>query len=187
MTLQQVEDLLSEIAKKKKIDSFVILGSLSVLGILPGAVPPEMTVSNEVDSYPEIDPGRADELAREWGQGTEYERRHGYYFDPISPRLPTFPSGWESRLLQRKTPSGATLKFADPNDVAISKYARGEEKDRVWIRAGLAASILSLVTIEYRLRDTVFLDQTEHERVKASVLEDKAWLKSRVKGGSTAE
>lgn len=137
-----------------------------------------MTVSNEVDSYPEIHPDLAADLAKEWGQGTEYERRNGYYFDPISPKLPTMPSDWESRLLVRKTASGITMKFADPNDVAISKYTRGEEKDREWIRAGLSASILSLVTIDYRLRDTLFLDQAEHERVNAAIEEDRNWLQA---------
>lgn len=176
MTRQQVEDLLSEIGAKKGIKSFVVLGSLSIFAYSEGAIPAEMTLSNEVDSYPEIYPELASDLAAEWGQGTEFERRHGYYFDAISPRLPTLPDGWESRLVERKTASGVAIKYADPNDVAISKYTRGEPKDRMWLRAGLAASILSLATIEYRFRETLFLDQPEHERVKAAIAEDRAWL-----------
>lgn len=176
MTKQQVEDLLSEIGKKKRIPSFVVLGSLSVFAFSEGEIPTEMTLSNEVDGYPEIHPDFDPGLAAEWGQGSDFERRHGYYFDSISPKLPTLPDGWESRLIEKKTSSGIIVKYADPNDVAISKYARGEAKDRRWARAGLAASILSLATIEYRARETLFLDQAEHERVKAAIAEDRAWL-----------
>ncbi len=178
MTLQQVEKLISEIGVKRHIKSFVILGSLSVYGLTEDTPPVEMTLSNEVDSYPEIYPALAFDIASDWGQGSEFERTHGYYFDPISPKLPTLPEGWEGRLISKTTSSGITMKFGDPNDVAISKYTRGEAKDRRWIRAGLQASILSLATIEYRCRTTPFLDQEEHEKVKRSIDQDKEWLAS---------
>jgi hypothetical protein len=176
MTRDQVESLLSEIGAERNLKSFVILGSLSVLGLTESPIPSDMTVSNEVDGFPEIYPAHDPDLAARWGQGSPFERQHGYYFDSISPALPTLPDSWESRLISRKTASGITMKFADPNDVAISKYARGEAKDKDWIRAGLAASILSLATIEYRCRETLFSDQKEHDRVKAAIEEDRRWL-----------
>ena len=176
MTLDQIEDLISEIGRERNLTSFVVLGSLSVFGLGAEAVPQDMTLSNEVDGYPEIYPEFAPDIAARWGQGSDFERSHGYYFDAISPKLPTLPEGWQSRLLARKTASGVTIKFADPNDIAVSKYTRGEAKDRRWIRSGLAASILSLATIEYRCRETQFIDQSEHERVKAAIEEDRAWL-----------
>lgn len=185
MTRDQVESLLSEIGAERNLKSFVILGSLSVLGITEGPIPGGMTVSNEVDGFAEIYPAHDPDLAAKWGQGSDFERRKGYYFDSISPTLPTLPDGWESRLIARKTASGVTMKFADPNDVAISKYARGEPKDQEWIRAGLAASILSLATIEYRCRETLFIDQKEHDRVKTAIEEDRQWLeKSRSQTGA---
>lgn len=176
MTREQVEHLLSEIGKKKHISSFVVLGSLSIFAYAESGIPEEMTLSNEVDGYAEIYPAHDPALAAEWGQGSAFERQHGYYFDSISPKLPTLPDGWETRLIEKRASSGVTIKYADPNDVAVSKYARGEPKDRQWIRAGLAASMLSLATIEYRSRETLFLDQAEHERVKAAIAEDRAWL-----------
>ncbi|MGQ0655022.1 MAG: DUF6036 family nucleotidyltransferase [Betaproteobacteria bacterium] len=181
MTRQQVEHLLSEIGKKKNISSFVVLGSLSIFAYGEGDIPGEMTLSNEVDGYAEIYPGHDPALAAAWGQGSAFERQHGYYFDSISPKLPTLPEGWESRLIEKRTPSGVIVKYADPNDVAVSKYARGEPKDRKWVRAGLAASMLSLATIEYRSRETLFLDQAEHERVKAAISEDRAWLEKAIR------
>ena len=65
--------------------------------------------------------------------------------------------------------------FLDPDDAAISKYVRGQARDRAWIRAGLEAGILSLANIEYRLRETV-METDERRRVKAAVADDRNWL-----------
>ena len=73
-------------------------------------------------------------------------------------------------------PSGVSVKFLEPNDAAVSKYARGEPKDREWIREGLRQSLLSFATIEYRFRETPFLDHEEHERAKALLEADRKWL-----------
>ena len=56
------------------------------------------------------------------------------------------------------------------------KSARGEPKDRAWIREGLAASILSSAMLRHRFASTPFLDQAEHDRAKAALAEDVAWL-----------
>lgn len=181
MNFEQVDKLLADVAAAHGVDRFVVMGSLSVLGLVGAqGIPEAMLVSNELDAYPESDPSRRDEIARRFGQGTEYERRHGYYFDPISPGLPTLPEGWEQRLIEVALPSGVRVKFLDPNDAAVSKYARGAEKDREWIRAGLAASILSAATIEYRFRSTAFLDEAEGQRAKDALAEDRRWLAERM-------
>jgi hypothetical protein len=86
-------------------------------------------------------------------------------------------------MIPLKLPSGVHVKFLEPNDAAISKYARGEAKDRQWIREGLRQSILSLATIEYRFRETPFLDQEEHDRAKTLMEEDRVWLESVFKAG----
>ena len=75
-------------------------------------------------------------------------------------------------------PSGVRVKYLDPNDCAVSKYARSEPKDREWIMAGIEAGILSLPTIEYRMRETLFIDDNEHRKTKASLKEDTVWFKS---------
>jgi len=177
VNFEQVEKLLTDIRDSEGIDKFVVLGSLSVLGLVSSrAIPEGMLVSNELDAYPEDDPGKRHGIAAKFGQGTRFELKHGYYFDPISPALPTLPEGWRQRLIELVLPSGVRVKFLEPNDAAVSKYARGDPKDRAWIREGLAASILSGATIEYRFRTTPFLDQAEHDRAKAALAEDLHWL-----------
>lgn len=184
MNLEQLDTLLGEIFRAKGVDEFVIVGSLSILGLTQTRIAPsEMLTSIDVDAYPEHDPKLTDELGRLWGQGSEFERKHGYYYDAVPPELPTLPEGWETRMIPLKLPSGVHVKFLEPNDAAVSKYARGEPKDRRWIRGGLKHSILSLATIEYRFRETPFLDQEEHDRAKALLEKDRSWLESIFKAG----
>ncbi len=178
MNLEQLDTLLGEIARANSVDGFVVVGSLSVLGLTRDRVlPEEMLMSNEVDAYVEHDPDRGFDFHQRWGQGSVFEREHGYYFDPVSPKLPTLPDGWQSRLIPMTLPASAvSVKFLEPNDAAVSKYARGEAKDRAWIREGLRQSILSLATLEYRFRETPFLDREEQLRAKSALQEDQNWL-----------
>lgn len=165
MTLEQLDRLLTEVARKHPVDSFVVIGSLAVLGLLDERrIPKAMILSSEVDAYPESDPARAFEIADDFGLGSVFEQKHGYYFDAVSPQLPTLPAGWEQRLIPRKLPGGTLVKFLEPHDAAIAKLARSDPKDLAWIRAGIRAAILSVATLEYRFRQTVFEDD---ERARA--------------------
>jgi hypothetical protein len=117
-------------------------------------------------------PRAAFDIAEAFGQGSIFEQENGYYFDAISPDVPTLPEGWQQRLIVRQLDNGVRLKFIDPNDAAISKYARGEPKDLQWIDEGLRASILAMATIRHRFRETTFLDDDERERVRAQINAD---------------
>jgi hypothetical protein len=178
MNTQDIDFLLGKIRDTSGLDEFVVVGSLSALGLSGEGLPARMTWSMEVDAYPERDPQRAQEFSAHFGEDSAFHQTYGYYFDAVSPYLPTLPDGWEQRLIRQVLPSGVKVKYLEPNDCAISKYARSEPKDREWIRAGIAAGILSLPTIEYRLRETRFLDQQEHEKAKTAVAEDAHWFAS---------
>lgn len=89
--------------------------------------------------------------------------------------LPTLPEGWEQRLIRVAFDSGVMAWFLEPNDAGISKYVRSEPRDREWIRAGLQVGILSIPTIEYRLRETI-MESDERQRSALAVEEDKNWL-----------
>ena len=174
MDLNKLEHLFGEAKKLNGDDEFVVIGSLSALGILPsGRVPARMLMSIDVDCYTRRDPGRVFELKRALGEGSAFEAEHGYFLDPVSPNLPTLPAQWEFRLVKVPLRNGVTVFFLDPNDAAISKYARGEPRDREWIRAGLGAGLLSAPVIESRLRDTVFLDDEEAARARNAFAEDR--------------
>lgn len=179
MELKDLELLLGEAGRRLQQTEFVIVGSLSVLGVLgKRPVPRRMLVSIDVDCFTPNDPERIFELDASLGAGSEFERVHGYYLDPVSPRLPTLPANWEHRLIKLPLSGGITAGFLDPNDAAVSKYARGEPRDREWIRAGLDAGLLSAPIIESRFRDTPFLDDAERRRAERLLAMDLARLGS---------
>ena len=175
------DDLRHLFAQARKLSGetdYVVFGSLSALGHSTD-VPPRMAMSLDVDAFGKADPPRIFELAAALGQGSAFEAEHGYYLDPISPRVATLPEHWEQRLIRIELEAGLAAWFLEPNDAAVSKYARMEPRDREWIRAGLQARILSLPIIEARFRDTAFLDAAESGRARTALGEDRAWLGGR--------
>lgn len=175
MNLNHIHHVLTEAKKITNHTDYVIIGSLTALG-LNIAPPDEMVRSIDVDMYPKDDPGRAGEIAAIIGQGSAFEDEYGYYVDAASPDLPTLPDGWEDRFVVHDFGDVRAL-FLELNDAAISKYARGEIRDRIWIHEGLKAKLLSMPTIEYRLRQTAFLDEFEENSVKRRINEDRSSLK----------
>lgn len=135
---------------------FVIVGSLSILGAV--AEPPRtMVISIDVDTYLKNDPQRTGELVQALGQGSAFEDEFGYYLDPVSPKLPSFPQGWQDRLIPLDF-GDVKAFFVEPNDVAVSKYMRGEDRDMRWLLAGLKGGLLDLDVIERRVASAPALD-----------------------------
>lgn len=157
---------------------YVVMGSLAALGHA-GQVPARMAMSIDVDAYCRSGPARSFELAAALGQGSGFEAEFGYYLDPIAPRIATLPEGWEARLVRIELEPDLAAWFLEPNDAAVSKYARMEPRDREWIRAGLDAGILSLPILTARFAQTTFLDAAESERARAAFDEDRARLAAR--------
>lgn len=162
MDLVQIQIALGQAKKISSHTEFVIIGSLSVLGCRGIQPPAEMSMSIDIDFYPLRDPGRAFQIADILGQGSDFNIEHGFYLDPVSPALPTLPTGWESRMPVIQL-GELTVSFLDVNDAAISKYARGEVHDMRWIESGYESGILDKDVIEARIRVTDFLDAAERQ------------------------
>jgi len=159
---------------------YVVFGSLAVLGYA-GEVPPRMAASLDVDAFSKGDPGRIFDLAPALGQGSPFEAEFGYYLDPISPRVATLPAGWPDRLTRIELDPDLAAWFLEPNDAAVSKYARMEPRDREWIRPGLRAGVLSLAILDVRFAETTFLDARESARARQALEEDRRWLHGSVR------
>ncbi|HSO46237.1 MAG TPA: DUF6036 family nucleotidyltransferase [Rhodoferax sp.] len=174
MNIDVLMHLLSAAQQRCGHRDYVVIGSLSVLGMAQvDAIPPDMTLSIDADCYTLTDPPRVFDLADALGEGSPYHQLHGVYLDPVSPFLPTLPSGWERRLI-KVTREPVTAHFLEPNDAAISKLARGEPRDLRWVRAGLKASLVSLPVLRLRVRNTTFLDAEEQTATVARLDELKA-------------
>lgn len=175
------EDLARLFARARELcgeTDYVVLGSLAVLG-WAGEVPARMAASTDVDAYSKGDPDRIFDLASELGQGSAFEAAHGYYLDPMSPRVATLPEAWEERLTRIQLEPRLAVWFVEPNDVAVSKYARLEPRDRAWIRPGLEAGVLSIPILDARFEATLFLDEPESRRARRALEEDRRWLRGR--------
>jgi hypothetical protein len=181
MDLSHLQALFIEAKRLTSHSEFVVLGSLCILGVAQrrSDVPARMVMSIDVDCYTKADPGRIFELRSSLGQGSPFEQAHGYYLDPISPDLPTLPEQWEHRLIPVELNEEILVFFLDPNDAAVSKYARCDARDREWIRAGLKAGLLSAAIIESRFRQTPFLDADEKARASSALAEDRAARRKR--------
>lgn len=174
------DDLRRLFAQARKLSGetdFVVFGSLAALGHA-GKIPSRMAMSVDVDAFGKSDPPRIFELAGTLGEGSPFQAKHGYYLDPISPRVATLPDAWEKRLVRIELEPGLAVWFLEPNDAAVSKYARMEPRDREWIRAGLKAGILALPVLEKRFARTAFLDAAEAARARTALDEDRDWLRA---------
>lgn len=157
---------------------FVVIGSLSILGLEDHFdIPDDMTMSNDVDCYTRDDPERIFELVGALGENSPYHLSSGFYLDAVSPALPSLPDGWAARLLlAERAPLRAW--FLEPNDAALSKYARGEARDRRWIRAGIRAGVISLAVVRARFGSTGFYDAEEMQRARRLIDDDDAWFET---------
>jgi hypothetical protein len=173
MELSHLQQLFDQARKLTNHTEFVVVGSLSILGLVEGSrVPARMLMSIDVGCWTRRDPERIFALSDALGEGSAFEARHGFYLDPISPRVPTLPENWQYRLLRVPLADGIVAFFLDPNDAAVSKYARCEPRDREWVQAGLKAGLLSGPVIASRFRETDFLDAAEHDRAARALAED---------------
>lgn len=180
MDREKIGLVLAEAKRLTHHNDYVIMGSLSILGSI-AVPPPRMAMSIDVDCYPLLDPGRADEISRAIGQGSDFEKRHGFYADALRPSIAALPEGWESRLVRLEFPDGIRAHFLEPNDAAVAKLARCEERDKRWVREGLLAGILDEIAIEARMNTAPYLDQAEQGRAKAVLTELCEWVAKRRK------
>ena len=176
MKRDQLFTLFQEAHRLTGHKDYVVVGSLSILGTQDeDGLPAEMSMSNDIDSYTKADPGRIYDLGPALGEGSAFHKENGYYLDPVSPALPTLPDGWENRM-SNMSRGDVTLWFLDPDDAAMSKYARSQPNDLRWIRAGILCGLISLPKVKNRLASTSFLDVDEESRVRKQIDSTLAWF-----------
>jgi hypothetical protein len=87
MDIGKLEVLFDEARKLTGHCEFVVVGSLSALGIAgSGQIPARMLMSIDVDCFTRQDPGRIFDLRKSLGEGSDFEIAHGYYLDPVCQR-----------------------------------------------------------------------------------------------------
>lgn len=175
--IERVGELLVEASRLSNHKEFVVIGSLSVLASQKQA-PREMLMSIDVDLYPRLDPGRAGEIARKLGPDSTFAEKKGLYADAVSPYLACLPDDWEDRLQPVSHPEGVTGLYLDPNDCAVAKLARNEDRDQQWVRQGIRAGIVDPEIVARRMVTAPFLDTAEREQARRSLDVQAAWARA---------
>ena len=158
--------LLSEARATLGHTEYVVIGSLSILALEEvTAIPEGMSMSIDVDAYTRLDPTRIFDAQARLGENSPFHLTHGYYLDAVSPDLPTLPDGWASRMLKVER-DGLVVWFLHPDDAAVSKLARSDENDLRWLRAGVAARLISPPMVKAHFRATRFFDKDEEQRAR---------------------
>lgn len=133
----------------------VIIGSQAVLGQFPEA-PVALLMSMDVDLYPRAKPELADKIDGAIGEGSAFHQTHGYYAQGVGPDTATRPAGWQRRLVrvENKNTEGYAGLCLEVNDLAISKYVAGREKDRDFTRELARHGLTDKRTLIKRLSNT---------------------------------
>jgi hypothetical protein len=155
MTRSELEHLIRAAGAISEDSELVVLGSQSILGQFPDA-PRKLLVSAEADLYPLHHPERADLIDGSIGEGSAFHETFGYYAQGVGEETAILPEDWRSRLVPilNANTSGITGLCLEVNDLAISKYVAGREKDLEFTRELARHGMTDVATLLARLEKT---------------------------------
>jgi hypothetical protein len=135
MKRSELEHLIRAAGSIADDGEIVVIGSQSILGQFPDA-PAALVVSAEADLFPMNHPELADLIDGSIGEGSAFHEQFGYYAQGVGERTATLPRGWRQRLVRVVNPNtrGVIGLCLEVNDLAISKYVAGRQKDLEFTR-----------------------------------------------------
>lgn len=153
MTRSELEHIIRAAGAIAEDGEIVVIGSQSILGQFPRA-PVALLASMEADVYPRSHPERADLIDGSIGEGSHFHETFGYYAQGVSPETAVLPSGWEQRLVRisNENTRQVTGLCLESNDLALSKYAAGREKDLEFTAALAMHGLTDESTLRQRLK-----------------------------------
>lgn len=188
MQREQLEHAIRTACQITGTQRVIIVGSQSILGTyLEEQLPPEATMSMEVDVLPEGATDAeieqlADKVEGIAGEMSMFHQTHGFYIDGVDLSTCILPAGWRERLVEVRNANTAApgtngLMFTglclDKEDLCVAKLCALREKDMNFVRALLDAGIVDAEVIAGRLRTV------ENGRVARRAQE---WLRSTTNG-----
>ncbi len=147
------QNLFNLTAEVRKIigDLPIIVGSQAVFAVTD--YPPEIArLSVECDFLMIGERFKfRDEVTKNLGIFSQYRLQSGVHADGLGRATVVLPKNWESRLVELKDESGATIALcAEIHDVAVSKFIAGREKDFEFLRVAFQADYLQIETFTGR-------------------------------------
>ena len=170
-TLEDLERAVRAIATEFRTDTIFIIGSQSILLAWPDA-PTVLRTSPEIDAFPENatlweiqekdkhpneTPEASEHIDALFGSGSLFHQTHGFYIDGVDENTATLPAGWRTRAVVRRIEVDRRIVTAvapSPEDLIVSKLARLDEKDRLFIEAYHSVRPLDPKVIEQLIRLT---------------------------------
>ncbi len=179
-TVRSCEDFdrtVRSLAYHFKTDTVFVIGSQAILASWPDA-PETLRLSREVDAYPANANAwsaahdgmeASEEINALFGYGSTFDGTFGFYIDGVDEFTAKLPSGWKDRAVRRRVPvePGRFAQAIAPSieDLVVSKLARLDDKDEVFVEAVHAARPLDLDMI-VRLLATAPIEPETIERAK---------------------
>jgi hypothetical protein len=172
MTRQQLEHLIRAASTIADDDEIIVIGSQSILGSHPAA-PAELLVSNEADVYPKNHPERTDLIDGTIGELSPFHETYGYYAQGVGPSTAVLPSGWESRLvpIRNENTRWTTGLCLEPNDLVLSKYVAGRDKDLRFARVAADHALVQRDQLMKRV-PTMALTDVQRDLVESRIDRD---------------
>ena len=155
MKRSELEHLIRAAGSIADDTEIVVIGSQAILGQFPEA-PAKLLASAEADLFPLNHPELADLIDGSIGEGSPFHELFGYYAQGVSERTATLPAGWRTRLVKVSNPntSGVVGLCLEVNDLAISKYIAGREKDLEFTRELATRAMTDATVLLDRLAQT---------------------------------
>jgi hypothetical protein len=155
MKRSELEHLIRAAGSIADDTDIVVIGSQAILGQFPDA-PAALLVSAEADIFPLNHPELADLIDGSIGEGSRFHEQFGYYAQGVGERTATLPRGWRERLVKVANPNtrGIVGLCLEVNDLAISKYVAGREKDLQFTRELAKHGMANVETLLARAAET---------------------------------
>lgn len=151
MKRRELEHILRAAAAITQRDTFIVVGSQSILGAL-GDAPGVLGVSMEADIIVCDAPDLADVIDGALGELSPFHATFGYYAQGVGEETAVLPDGWKDRLVLMRDPkSGARGLCLDPTDLAVAKLAAGREKDIPFVAELIARGFVEPDEVERRI------------------------------------
>ncbi len=92
-------------------------------------------------------------INKKLGVFSKFQLEHGFYADALGLATVVLPTGWQERLQPFQNEQGEIVAYcAEINDVAVSKFIAGREKDFQFLKDAFAMEIILVETFIERVR-----------------------------------
>jgi hypothetical protein len=156
---EQLEHLIRAAGAVTGSHRLIVIGSQAILATHPLDAPMEALRSREADLIPIDALDTIDTISGVLGELSAFDEEFGYHADGVELTTATLPEGWRERLVPIDNPNtnGYVGLCLEVNDLLVSKYVAGREKDREFCRAVVRAGFADRGELLKRM-ETVVLE-----------------------------